>query len=63
MYYIVKPSLSLLVSTYQINCMIEYSERTQRHDEPLGAEAPPLVGGGGARREGGVGIPWVHDIS
>ena len=30
-------------------------------NEPLGAKAPPLVGGGGARKGGGVGIPRAHD--
>lgn len=28
------------------------------HEEPLGAEAPLLVGGGGPRKRGGVGILW-----
>ena len=35
----------------------------QEANEPLGAEAPPLVGGGGPRKGGGVGTPRVHDIS
>ena len=34
----------------------------QEANEPLGAEAPPLVGGG-PRKGGGVGTPRVHDIS
>jgi hypothetical protein len=30
-------------------------------NEPLGAEAPPLVGGGGPHMGGVVGIPRAHD--
>ena len=33
----------------------------QEANEPLGAEAPPLVEGGGACKGGGVGIPRAHD--
>ena len=40
-----------------------YYEVMGSYIEPLGAEAPPLVGGGGARRRGGVAIFWVCNIS
>ena len=40
-----------------------YYEVMGSYNEPLGAEAPPLVGGGGARRRGGVAILWVHNIT
>ena len=41
--------------------LIGVVSHNHNHNEPLGALAPPLVGGGGPHRGGGVGMPRAHD--